>query len=40
VDYFEKALMAENGNQLPKKLQAKLTEIAKMAASRRDKRSA
>jgi hypothetical protein len=38
VDCFEKALLAENGNQLPEKLQAKLAEIAKLAAPRQRER--
>jgi hypothetical protein len=34
VDVFEKALMRQNGNRLPKELEAKLAQIVKMAASR------
>jgi hypothetical protein len=37
VDLYEKALMKQNGNQLPKELEAKLAQISKMAAARRDK---
>jgi hypothetical protein len=38
VDVFEKALMRQNGNRLPKELEAKLAEISKLAASRRRER--
>ena len=38
VDALEKALMAENGNQLPEELQAKLDQISRTAASRGNKR--
>jgi hypothetical protein len=34
VDVFEKALMRQYGNRLPKELEAKLAQIVKMAASR------
>jgi len=37
VDALEKALMKQNGNQLPKELEAKFAQISKMAAARRDK---
>jgi hypothetical protein len=37
VDALEKALMKENGNQLPAELQARLTQISKAAASRGNK---
>ena len=37
VDLYEKVLMKQNGNQLPKELDAKLAWISKTAASRRDK---
>jgi hypothetical protein len=36
VDLYEKALMKQNGNGLPKELEAKLAQIVKMAAGRRD----
>jgi hypothetical protein len=38
VDALEKALMKQNGNQLPEELQARLTQISKAAASRGSKR--
>jgi hypothetical protein len=37
VDLYEKAFMKQNGNQLPKELEAKLAQISKTAAARRDK---
>jgi hypothetical protein len=37
VDVLEKALMKRNGNRLPNELEAKLAQISKMAAARRDK---
>jgi hypothetical protein len=37
VDALEKALMKENGNQLPEELQARLAQISKAAAARRNK---
>lgn len=40
VDVLEKALMKRNGNRLSNELKAKLAQISKMAAARRDKHSA
>jgi hypothetical protein len=37
VDALEKALLKENGNQLPEELQARLAQISKAAASRGNK---
>ena len=37
VDVLEKAVLNQNGNRLPKEMEAKLALISKMAASRRDK---
>ena len=40
ADVLEKALMKRNGNRLSNELKAKLAQISKMAAARRDKHSA
>jgi hypothetical protein len=37
VDVLEKAIIRQNGNRLPRELEAKLAQISKTAASRRDK---
>jgi hypothetical protein len=37
VDALEKALMRQNGNRLPKELEAKLAQIVKRAAAQRDR---